>query len=276
MSPDNNIYEIRLGEIEVRTLSVRHSNVSKGVDGLAASIRRHGLIQPVVLIGTYGVPPYRLIAGQRRFLAHKKLKKATIRCVFESNADDETAILLSLVENLQRLDVNHADGANAVTRLFRLYDGDERQIQRQTGLSLRRIRDYITIESQASSRMKRRLRDQKVTPADVRRALRAASGQIKKAEEILDLMSALPLTPRHKRRVVEYGETHRRASARRIIQEATRPGIEQSMLVSLTDRIRAALKQASAVMEREPEEIVAWVLDDWVERQGLGSKQNER
>jgi ParB family chromosome partitioning protein len=241
---------------------------------LAESIRRHGLLQPVVLIGRYGHPPYQLIAGQRRFLAHRKLGKATIRAVFESNVDDEKATLLSLIENLQRLDVNHADAAKAITSLYLLYHGDERRVQRETGLSLRRIRDYITVEAQASPKMKRQLRNKKATPADIKRALRAASGQLKKAEEILDLMSTLPMTRHQKQRVVEQGQTHRRASARQIIEAAMRPRVEQSVLVSVSERIRLGLEQATRVMEREPEEIIAAVLDDWIQLQGLNSTEN--
>ena len=238
MNRDNTIYEIKLREIEIGTPGIRHSNVSRSLPELADSIRRHGLLQPVVLIGRYGHPPYQLIAGQRRFLAHRKLGKATIRAVFECNVDGEEAILLSLIENLQRLDVNHADAAKAISSLYLLYDRDERRVQRETGLSLRRIRDYITVDSQASPKMKRQLRNKKATPADVKRALLAAPGQLKKAEEILDLMSVLPMTRYQKQRVVDYGQTHRRASARRIIQAAMRPRVQHSVVVSVSERIR--------------------------------------
>jgi hypothetical protein len=122
--------------------------------------------------------------------------------------------------------------------------------------------------------MKRRLRDKKVTPADTRCALRAAPDDLKKAEDILELMCAVPLTRHHKKRIVEYGQTHRKASPRRIIDEAVRPRVEQSILVSLSERTRMALEQATKVMEREPEEIVAAVLDDWIDLQGLGSPQD--
>lgn len=267
---DNTVHEIPLDQIEISPLNVRHSNPTKDIDQLAASIKAHGLLQPVVLAGNFGSPPYNLIAGQRRFLAHGELRRKTIQAVFAGKLDDEKAILLSLVENLQRLDVNHADAAKAITSLYLLYHGEERRVQRETGLPLRRIRDYITVEAQASPKMKRQLRDKKATSADVKRALRAASGQLKKAEEILDLMTILPMTRHQKQRVVENGQTHPRASARRIVEAALRPRVEQAVVVSVSERIRLGLERATQVMEREPEEIIAAVLDDWIDRQGFG------
>ncbi len=263
------VYEIPLDQIEISPLNVRHSNPTKDIDQLAASIKAHGLLQPVVLAGTFGSPPYNLIAGQRRLLAHSALKRKTIQAIFAGKLDDEKAILLSLIENLQRLDLNHADAAKAITNLYLLYHGEERRVQRQTGLSLRRIRDYITVEAQASPKMKRQLRNKKATPADIKRALRAASGQVKKAEEILDLMTTLPMTRHQKQRVVENGQRHPRASARRIIEAALRPRVEQAVVVSVSERIRLGLELATRVMEREPEEIIAAVLDDWIDRQGF-------
>jgi ParB-like chromosome segregation protein Spo0J len=183
--------------------------------------------------------------------------------------DDEKAILLSLIENLQRLDVNHADAAKAITTLYLLYHGEERRVQKETGLSLRKIRDYITVEAQASPKMKQQLRNKKATTADIKRALRAASGQLKKAEEILDLMTTLPMTRHQKQRVVEHGQTHPRASARRIVDAALRPRVEQAVVVNVSERIRLGLERATRVMEREPEEIIAAVLDDWIDRQGF-------
>ncbi|MGR3317689.1 MAG: ParB N-terminal domain-containing protein [Candidatus Anammoxibacter sp.] len=94
------IYEIKLGDVEISNLNVRHSNAIKDLDELAASIKKHGLLQPVVLLGFYDNLPYKLIAGQRRFLAHKTvLKMKTIRAVFAGNLGKVQSTICSLVEN---------------------------------------------------------------------------------------------------------------------------------------------------------------------------------
>ena len=268
MSRDE-IYAVKLTDIEISELNVRRSNATKDIDELAASIKEHGLLQPVVLLGEFGKAPYQLIAGQRRFLAHEKLKAKTIRAVFVGDLDDDEAILLSLIENLQTVELNHADSAKAVSKLYEDYGKDERKVQKQTGLSIRRIRDYLTIDAQASAKMKRQLREKKVTPADVKRALRAAQGSIKKAEQLLDLMLEYPLTKHQKRRVQEYGEANSSASAKKILEEAIRPRVEQSILVSLPEEVRKGLEKAMEDLSQDPEEIVADVLHNWLSEQGF-------
>lgn len=266
---DNTVHDIPLDQIEISPLNVRHSNATKDVDQLAASIKAHGLLQPVVLAGAFGNPPYSLIAGQRRYFAHVELKRKTIQAVFAGKLDEEKAILLSLIENLQSVELNHADSAKAISRLYTAYGKDERRVQKETGLSVRRIRDYLTIDSQASPAMKARLKNKEVTPADVKRCLRAAQGNTEKAEELLELIAEFPLTKHQKKRVVEYGESHARASAKTILDEAVRPRVEQSIIVGLSESIRAGLEKAIKDLEMEAEEIVSEVLKGWLSEQGF-------
>ena len=266
---DEKIYPIELCDIEISEFNVRHGNPTTDLNELAASIRKLGLLHPVVLIGEHGTPPYSLIAGQRRFLAHQRLRRKDIRAVFAGKLDEKKAILLSLVENLQSVDLNHADTARAITRLYEEFGSDDRRVHRETGLSLRRVRDYIAIELQASKKMKCLLREKKVTPADVKRALRAAQGKIRKAEKLLDLMCEFPLTKHQKKRVVEYGEQDSEASPQAIIEKARLPRVEQSIMVSLPENVRQGLEKATTHLEQEAEEIVAEILQEWLCEQGF-------
>ena len=114
----NTIYPIKLSEIKVSELNVRTNEVDTGLDELAESIRLFGLMQPIVLKGEFGHPPYEVIVGQRRFLAHKLLQRNDINAVFSGKIDDIDAILISLSENMHRLDLDYADKAKTITKLF--------------------------------------------------------------------------------------------------------------------------------------------------------------
>lgn len=265
---DNIIHEIELKDISISKLNVRIENATVGIDELAASIKNHGLLQPVVLRGQYGKPPYELIAGQRRFLAHQVLKAKEIRCVFAGKLNETEVTLRSLVENLQRLDLNHADAAKAITHLYQKYDKDERKVQRETGLSIQRVRDYISVEAQASTLMKQKLRSKKVSMADVKRAIHAAKGNMQKAEHLLELMEKYPLNKHQKRRISEYADKHGAASAETIIQEAMKPRVEQSIMVGLPEEVRKALEKATETLAKGAEEIVGDVLREWLSFQG--------
>src|SRR5258705_10931199 len=134
-NPLEQIHEIELDDIEISPDNVRHNtgNATKDLDELAESIKLHGLLQPVVLVGEFGRPPYQLIAGQRRFLAHELLHRRKIRSVFAANRLSKPELIVrSLVENLQRVELEYKDTAEAVTFLYKKL-GSDRAVQKATG-----------------------------------------------------------------------------------------------------------------------------------------------
>lgn len=263
------IHDILLDEIQVSEENVRHQYATKDLDELAASIKRHGLLQPIVLNGEYGKPPYELITGQRRFLAHQQvLKWPKIRAVFAGNLSQPEAVVRSLVENLQRLQLSYEDTAQAVTYLYKEFGGDERRVQKETGLSLRKVRDFILIEAQATTKMKAALKAGKVKPADVKRAIQASQGNLKKAEELVALIIELKPTTHQKARLVMYGESNKSASAEKLLKEAMKPHVEQSLIIALPEQIREALVKATSALAMEPAELAAKVLGDWLRSEG--------
>jgi ParB family transcriptional regulator, chromosome partitioning protein len=86
-----------------------------GLAELAASIERHGLLQPVVVREAPGGDPgrYVLVAGQRRLLAHRRLGRERVAALVVAGDADE----LALVENLQRQDLAPLEEAEAVAAL---------------------------------------------------------------------------------------------------------------------------------------------------------------
>jgi ParB family chromosome partitioning protein len=266
------IHEIPLGDIAISSNNVRLHDPERDLDELAASIKQHGLLQPVVLLGEEGKPgkpPYQLISGQRRFLAHKQLHAKTIRAIFAGKLDKTQAIVRSLVENLQRVELEYVDTAKAITELFYKFGNDEEKVQKETGLSLRKIREYIQIEAQATPKMKQLLEAKKVSASDVKRALRAAQDNIKKAEELLELIVKFQPTAHQKRRLVQYGEQDKKATAKHIVEEALKPHIEENIVISLPEAVRKGLLQATKKMSMEPEELASKILNDWLDSQGF-------
>jgi ParB family chromosome partitioning protein len=269
-APLDTIHDISLDEITISPHNVRHADPTRDLDELAASIKVHGLLQPIVLRGEYGNPPYELITGQRRFLAHQQiLKRPTIRAVFAGNLSKDDALVRSLVENLQRLELEYQDTARAVTHLYKTLGKDIQAVHKETGLSVRKIRDFILIHERATPKMKSLLKRRKVSPADVKRAIRAAQDNLKKAEELLELIIKYKPTTHQKRRLVTYGEQEKTASAKQILKRAMQPHVEQNIIISLPDDLRHALLKATKSLSVEPEELAAKVLGDWLHAQGF-------
>jgi len=170
---------------------------------------------------------------------------------------------------MQRVELEYADTAEAVTYLYENLGKDVNAVHKETGLSERKVREFILIEARATPKMKTLLKEKKVSPADVKRSIRAAQDNLKKAEELLDLIVKYHPTSHQKRRIVMYGEEKKTASAKRILKEAMKPHVDQNIIISLPDKLRAALIRATKSMAVEPEELAEKILSDWLREQGF-------
>ena len=99
---------------------------------LAESIRRHGILQPLSVrrIGT----AYELIAGERRLRAGVQAGLTEIPCIV-MNMDDKESGVASLVENLQRQDLDFIEEAQGIQKLMQLHCISQEQIARLLGKS---------------------------------------------------------------------------------------------------------------------------------------------
>ena len=97
------------------------------IDGLAASIRENGLLQPIVVRPVAGATDrFELVVGERRFRAISRLGWEDVPVVVR-DATDETLLVLALVENLQREALNpleEAEGYVALSERFQLNHTD--------------------------------------------------------------------------------------------------------------------------------------------------------
>lgn len=98
---------------------------------LAKSIEEEGLIQPVVVTPLADKDPrkkegarFLLVAGYRRFYAHKVLKRTTIQAIIREKMDEVKCRVLNLKENLDRKDLNIMQEAKAISRLKELGVGE--------------------------------------------------------------------------------------------------------------------------------------------------------
>lgn len=101
------------------------------LDELAASIREHGVLQPILVRPTDG-GRYQLIAGERRWRASKIATRATIPALVE-DIDDDTALEISIIENLQREDISPLDEASMYDRMVREHGYSIRKLAEKLG-----------------------------------------------------------------------------------------------------------------------------------------------
>jgi ParB/RepB/Spo0J family partition protein len=98
---------------------------------LAASIREHGVLQPI-LVRPLGNNEYQLIAGERRWRASRAAGVATIPALVE-DIDDDTALEIAIIENLQREDLSPLDEATMYDRMIHEHGYSVRKLAQKLG-----------------------------------------------------------------------------------------------------------------------------------------------
>lgn len=109
---------------------------------LAESIRRHGVLHPVLVRPQDG--GYELIAGERRLLAARQAGLAEIP-VLVRDWDDRTTMEVALVENLQRSDLNPMEEAEAFQRLIAEFGWTQDEAAERVGKSRSHVANYLRL-----------------------------------------------------------------------------------------------------------------------------------
>jgi ParB family chromosome partitioning protein len=103
------------------------------LEELAASIREHGVIQPLVVMPAAG-DRYTLIAGERRLEASRKAGLKTVPVIVRQ-ASDQELLELALIENVQRADLNALEEAEAYSHLSQDFGLSHEEIAKRVGKS---------------------------------------------------------------------------------------------------------------------------------------------
>ncbi|HHQ48028.1 MAG TPA: ParB/RepB/Spo0J family partition protein [Acidobacteria bacterium] len=102
------------------------------LEELAASLKEHGLLQPVV-VSDDGEGGYVLIAGERRWRAARRAGLATIPAVIRERPGEAAALELALVENLQRRDLTPVEEAHAFEEMRTRFGLSQAEIAQRVG-----------------------------------------------------------------------------------------------------------------------------------------------
>jgi ParB family chromosome partitioning protein len=122
----------------------RRDMSEEGLDELAESIKTQGIIQPIVVRRLSTKDRYEIIAGERRWRAAQRAGLETVPAVIR-DVPDEAAIAMSLVENIQREDLNAIDEAFALRRLMQEFDLTHQQTAEAVGKSRTTVTNLLRL-----------------------------------------------------------------------------------------------------------------------------------
>ena len=130
ITTQENIPQLKLEQIRPNPFQPREEFDAQGLEELMQSIREKGIIQPVLVRrrGDF----YELIAGERRFRAAQMLKLGEIPVIIK-DVEDEDSLELSLIENIQRQDLNPIEEARAYKYLIDKFNLTQERVSEVLG-----------------------------------------------------------------------------------------------------------------------------------------------
>ena len=127
---------IDINDIKPNSNQPRKTFDEDKLNELAASIEEHGLIQPLVL--RKAEKGYEIVAGERRWRAARKIGIREIPCIVRELTDEEN-MLLAIIENMQREDLNPIEEAEGIRQMIETYGLTQEEVSKSVGKS----RPYI-------------------------------------------------------------------------------------------------------------------------------------
>ena len=135
--------EIPLDQIDRNPFQTRSHLAEEPLAELAASIAANGVVQPV-LVRPLANGRFQLIAGERRWRASELAGKTTIPAILRQ-VSDEQAMEITIVENLQRADLNPMEQARAFDRLSREFHMTQEQMAVRTGKDRATVANFLRL-----------------------------------------------------------------------------------------------------------------------------------
>jgi len=214
------VHQISLGSIMPSALQPRKDFGREALQELIDSIRQHGIIQPLIVrqAGTR----FELIAGERRWRAAQEVGLASVPAIVRT-ANDLEVLELSLIENLQRADLNPIEEAQGYARLVNEFGMRQEDIALKVGRSRAAVANalrLLDLHPLVQVWLTQNLIS--VGHAKVLLALKAHEEQLLTAETVLRRNATVRSTERLVARLLGIGRSRRKS--RRVTSESSATG----------------------------------------------------
>ena len=143
-SVQNGKFEVDLYDLDTNPNQPRKTFDPEKLSELAQSIKQHGVVQPL-LVKKNGAR-YTIVAGERRYRAARAAGLMTVPVVL-TDADDDALMELSLVENIQRENLNPIEEAAAIRLLMKQHDLTQEEVSERVGKSRPAIANALRLLS---------------------------------------------------------------------------------------------------------------------------------
>ena len=168
------VMQISVEKIKTNPHQPRTKFAEEDLEDLANSIIEHGVIQPLIVTKESGGDTYVLIAGERRLQASKRAKLEKVPAILRE-ATEQEMLLLALIENVQRADLNALETAEAYRHLSESFNLTHEEIGKKVGKSRVAVTNKLSLLA-VSPKVQQALVDGKITEGHAR-ALKGLSNE---------------------------------------------------------------------------------------------------
>src|SRR6266446_4975572 len=234
------VHQINLASIVPSALQPRKDFGREALQELIDSIRQHGIIQPLIVrqVGTR----FELIAGERRWRAAQEIGLATVPAIVRT-ANDLEVLELSLIENLQRADLNPIEEAQGYARLANEFGMRQEDVTLKVGRSRAAVANamrLLDLHPQVQVWLAQNLLS--VGHAKVLLALKAPEEQLLVAEMVLRRNATVRATERLVARLLGVGRSRRKSR-----RAGSEPSIMPTAVEDLQNRLQEHLATHVAI-----------------------------
>ena len=172
--PHESVMELPLGALRPNAHQPRQRFDAERLAELAASVREHGILEPLVVRRT--VDGFEIVAGERRWRAAGMAEKDTVPVVVR-NVPDERMLEVALVENVQREDLGLWEEATALRALMQAYGWTQEQVAERVGKSRSHVANTLRVLALPDGARKL-VEEGRLTLAHVKAILEAPPGRV--------------------------------------------------------------------------------------------------
>lgn len=263
--------EIPLGDLVIGMGQVRTREPGKDVEQLAASIEKQGLLQPIVVCEATQAGKWEILSGQRRFLAHKILKRDTISAAIVSERVDEAeAKAISITENLIRRSLSGAELIDGITFLYNRY-GSAKAVHEVTGIPYDDVRHYVKFPRLMPA-LKKMVENGEV---DIKVAIRAQDAvevgdDAPNAEDALKLAKEMTsMSDAQRKKLVKERKDSPATTVDDAIEKARTGSKITQVIVTLTEGAHAALQRFAKDQDASQDEAAAGIIEEALVSRGF-------
>jgi len=262
MQPKFQYREIPIDKIDISPANARKEGVEEGLDELMRSIDEIGLQQPIVVYKDQG--RFRVLIGQRRFLACKRLGLKQIPALVRSIDDETQAAILSFSENIHRLDLSYRDKMHVAVRLLKELRNIPKVAER-LGVLPQTVRNWLGYAG-VPEKLKEMVEKNRIS-AQTALAISRSVRDENEAVEIAKKVTEEP-TRERKTRLIETALQNPGRSVSEVVALAKKQKFKRFTL-NLTPRLAEALQAACRDYDGEPNEIATAALEEWLGKRGF-------